>query len=69
MRVVNNYANEAKEPQSTRLNMLFKYTPKDKRNAGQKALTPVREIVNFVSHIIFFLSGELTSQCLKKTWS
>ena len=26
--------------------MLFKYTPKEKRKVGQKALTPIREIVN-----------------------
>jgi len=26
--------------------VLFKYTPKDKRKADQKALTPVKEIVN-----------------------
>jgi len=36
--VVNSYVNEAKEPQPTRSKVLFKYTPKDKRKANQKAL-------------------------------
>jgi len=46
MRVVNSYVNEVKEPQSTRSKVLSKYTPKDKRQVGQKALTLVGEIVN-----------------------
>ena len=46
IRVVNNYVNEAKEPQPTRSMLLFKYTPKDKRKANQKALIPVKQIVN-----------------------
>ena len=46
IQVVNSYASEAKEYQSPRSKVLFKYTPKDKRKVGQKALTTVREIVN-----------------------
>lgn len=46
IRVVNSYASEAKEYQALRSKVLFKYTPKEKRRAGQKALTPVKEIVN-----------------------
>jgi len=46
IRVVNNYASEAKEDQFPRSKVLFKYAPKDKRKDGQKVLTPVRKIVN-----------------------
>jgi len=46
IRVTNSYASEAKEYQSPRSKVLFKYTPKDKRKVGQKALTPVRKIMN-----------------------
>ena len=46
LRVVNSYVNQAAEPQSTRSKVLFKYTPKDQRKGGQKALMPVKEIVN-----------------------
>jgi len=44
--VVNSYVNKVKERQSTQSNVLFKYTPEDKRKASQKALIPVKEIVN-----------------------
>jgi len=46
IRVVNSCVNEAKEPQPTQSKVLFKYTPADKRKANQKALIPVKEIVN-----------------------
>jgi len=46
IRVVNSYVNEVKEPQSMWSNVSFKYTPKDKRNANQNTLIPVKEIVN-----------------------
>ena len=46
IRVVNSYVNEAKEPQPVRSKVLFKYTPKVKRKPNQKALIPVKEIVN-----------------------
>ena len=46
MRVINSYAVEAKESQFMRSKVSLKYTPKDKRKVGQKALTPVRKIVN-----------------------
>jgi len=46
IRVVNNYASEAKEYQFSRSKVLCKYTPKEKRKAGLKALIPVGEIVN-----------------------
>jgi len=43
--VVNSYVNEMKEPQPMQSKVLFKYTPKDKRKANQKALIPVKKIV------------------------
>jgi len=46
IRVVNSCVNEAKEPQPTQSKVVFKYTPKDKRRDNQKALIPVKEIVN-----------------------
>jgi len=46
IRIVNSYVNEAKEPQPTQSKVLLKYTPKDKRKANQKALIPVKKIVN-----------------------
>ena len=56
VRVVNSDASEAKEYQSPWSNVLFKYTSKEKRNASQKALTPVKEIMNsFVTSYTFLL--------------
>ena len=46
IRVINSYTSEAKEDQFRQSKVLFKYAPKDKRLDVQKALTPVREIVN-----------------------
>jgi len=54
IRVVNSYTNEAKEARPTRSKLLFKYTPKDKRKANQKALIPVKEIVNTLCHELYF---------------
>jgi len=61
IRVVNSYVNEAKELQPTRSKVLFKYTPKDKRKANQKALIPVKEIVNTLVTSYTFPFEELTS--------
>jgi len=69
IRIVDSYVNEAKEPQPVRSKVLFKYTPKDKRKPNQKALIPVKEIVNTFAQVTLFPSEELTSQYLKKTWS
>jgi len=69
IRVVNSYVSEAKEPQPTRSKVLFKYTPKEKRKANQKALMPVKEIVNTLVTSYTFPSEEWTGQCPKKTWS
>ena len=44
--VVNSYVNEEKVSQSMQSKVLFKYTPRDKRKVGRKALTPVREITD-----------------------
>jgi len=68
IRVVNSYAGEASEHQAPRSKVLFKYTPKNKRKVSQKALTPVRDIVNSLATSYTFTLRRIDQSEPKKIW-